>query len=259
MRIPLYQVDAFADHVFGGNPAAVCLLDSWLADDLLQAIAAENNPTETAFVVRQGDVFAIRWFTSEKEVDLSGHATLASAHVVLRHLRPGLSSVVFRSQSGDLAVSRDGNRLSMLFPRRKAVACPAPVEVVNGLGLVPREIYKARDYLAVFASEQEVRELRPDFAVLATVDALGVIATAPAEDYDFVSRFFAPRAGVNEDAVTGSAHCTLAPYWAERLTKKRLHARQVSKRGGEIYCEDRRNEVVIAGRTVEYFSGSIEI
>jgi len=259
MRIPMYQVDAFADHVFGGNPAAVCLLESWLDDSLLQSIAAENNPAETAFTVRQGDVFAIRYFTPEKEVDLSGHATLASAHVVLRYLRPTLTSVVFRSQSGDLAVSRDGKRLSMLFPRRKAEVCPVPIEVVRGLGQEPRETFKARDYLAVFRDEEEVRALRPDFAALAQIDALGVIATAPAKDYDFVSRFFAPRAGINEDAVTGSAHCTLAPYWAERLGKRKLRAKQISKRGGEIYCEDRRNEVVIAGRTVEYFNGTIEI
>jgi predicted PhzF superfamily epimerase YddE/YHI9 len=259
MRIPMYQVDAFADHLFGGNPAAVCLLENWADDPLLQAIAAENNPTETAFVVRQGDVFAIRWFANEKELDLSGHATLASAHVVLRHLRPGLSSVVFRSQSGDLAVSRDGQHLSMLLPRRKAEACPLPIEVLRGLGVEPRETYKARDYLAVYATEEEVRGLRPDFRALGGIDALGVIATAPAKDYDFVSRFFAPRAGINEDAATGSAHCTLAPYWAERLGKKKLRGRQISKRGGEVYCEDRRNEVVIAGRTVEFFSGTIEV
>ncbi len=259
MRIPLYQVDAFSGRVFAGNPAAVCPLTHWLDEATMQAIAAENNLAETAFLVREGDGYAIRWFTPNQEVDLCGHATLASGFVVLNQLDPGARAVTFRSKSGPLEVTRDGERLVLDFPARPPAPCDRPAAIDRALGLAPREVLRSRDYLAVFGSESEVRSLVPRMEDVAALDALGVIATAPGRDADFVSRFFAPRAGVPEDPVTGSAHCTLVPYWAARLGRKKLHALQVSRRGGELWCEDRGERVRIAGRAVRYLEGAIEV
>lgn len=252
------QVDAFTSRLFGGNPAAVCLLEEWLPDALMQAIAAENNLSETAFVVREGDGFAIRWFTPAVEVDLCGHATLASAHVLFGH-QPDLAEVHFSSQSGPLRVTRAGSRLRLDLPRRDGTPCPPEPRLADALGAQPRELHAARDLLAVFDSEAEVRALAPDMPMLAAIDRFGFIVTAPGRDCDFVSRYFAPREGVPEDPVTGSAHCTLVPYWAARLGKETLHARQVSRRGGELFCTLAGDRVLVAGEAVTFFEGTIEL
>jgi PhzF family phenazine biosynthesis protein len=257
MQMPLYQIDAFAGRPFEGNPAAVCPLENWPEDGLLQSIAAENNLSETAFFVRRGSRFELRWFTPTVEVDLCGHATLASAFVILNYLDPSLDAVLFDTRSGELAVRRDGELLSMDFPARPPVPCPAPEKLEAALGRRPVATLASRDLMAVFDTEAEVRALRPNMDLLAQVATFAVIATAPGAGADFVSRFFAPRSGVPEDPVTGSAHCTLVPYWSKRLGKSSLYARQVSARGGELWCEDRGDRVVIKGRAVRFMEGRI--
>jgi len=259
MRIPVYQIDAFTQRVFHGNPAAVCPLEQWLDDNQLQAIAAENNLPETAYIVRQGEHYEIRWFTPEQEIDLCGHATLASAFVIFRHLEPQRKAVTFHSKSGSLPVTKEEDRVCLDFPARAPVACSVSEGLLTALGGNPVEVLCSRDYLVVYESEEQLRRLRPDMAVLKTLDRLGVIVTAPAQSVDFVSRFFAPGAGIPEDPVTGSAHCTLIPYWARRLDKTHLHAFQVSQRGGELFCELRKDRVMIAGHAIQYLEGSIEI
>ena len=259
MRIPIYKLDAFTSCVFHGNPAAVCPLAAWLPDEAMQGIAAENNLSETAFFVADRGGYEIRWFTPKQEVDLCGHATLASAHVILNLLKPGLGAVKFASKSGPLKVVRTGELLALDFPTRRPKACPAPHGLVEALGNPPLRTLLSRDVMAVYDSEDEVRALAPDFERLAKVNAFAVIATAPGVQVDFVSRFFAPRAGIAEDPVTGSAHCTLIPYWAKKLGKKRLRALQVSPRGGELFCELRGERVSIAGRAVLYLEGTIEV
>jgi PhzF family phenazine biosynthesis protein len=260
MKLRLFQVDAFASRVFAGNPAAVVPLERWLDDATLQAIATENNLSETAFIVGGGGDYRIRWMTPAAEIDLCGHATLASAFVVFRFLEPGRSEVNFRSRSGQLRVEAEGERLALDFPARP----PRPLSGIEGaakdaLGRSPESVLEARDLMAVFESEADVRSLVPDMARLAAFGRTGVIATAPGSDCDFVSRFFAPSVGVPEDPVTGSAHCTLVPYWAKRLGRSSLFARQVSARGGELWCEDRGARVRIAGRAVLYLEGTIEL
>ena len=259
MKLPIYQVDAFTSRVFAGNPAAVVLTEKWLADRTMQAIAQENNLSETAFVVPRGEFFDLRWFTPELEVDLCGHATLASAHVLFRHDHTPRERIVFHSKSGFLAVERQGDLLAMDFPSRPPHEVAMDAAVGRALGAAPRELHESRDLLAVFGSQAEVEALRPDFTAIGELETFAVIATAPGEACDFVSRFFAPRAGVPEDPVTGSAHCTLAPYWSARLGKSKLHARQVSRRGGEIFCEQAGERVVLAGRAVEYLRGEIHV
>lgn len=259
MKLPLYQVDAFTGRLFGGNPAAVVLLDAWLPDPILGAIAAENNLAETAFVIPRAEIAPLRWFTPTVEVDLCGHATLAAAYVLFRHRFPSLNRLTFSTQSGNLAVTRDGERLSMDFPSRPGVPANITDGLVSALGAMPREALLARDLLAVFDSESDVRALRPDFPRLALLDTFAVIVSAPGETVDFVSRFFAPRAGIPEDPATGSAHCTLVPYWANRLGKSRLVAKQVSARGGDLVCEHQGDRVVMAGRAVEYLRGEISV
>ncbi len=259
MRIPLYQVDAFTSRLFAGNPAAVCPLGDWPEDGLLQAIAAENNLSETAFFVSSGDRFHLRWFTPAVEVDLCGHATLAAAFVILNHLEPGREAVRFDTRSGELTVRREGDLLAMDFPARPPVPCQAPERLAEALGATPAGTFRSRDLMAVFETEQEVRALRPRMDLLAEVDVFAVIATAPATDADFVSRFFAPRGGVPEDPVTGSAHCTLVPYWARRLGKSSLHARQVSARGGELWCQEAGARVTLKGGAVLFMRGEIVI
>jgi predicted PhzF superfamily epimerase YddE/YHI9 len=257
MTIPCYQVDAFAGQVFRGNPAAVCPLDAWLPDGVLQSIAAENNLSETAFTVPRGDGFELRWFTPTMEMDLCGHATLAAAFVLFVERGFSGRAIEFHSRSGSLRVEREGEILTLDFPARPATACAPPELLVRGLGRPPAVVFKSRDYLAVFATAAEVRALRPDFAALKNLDCLGVIATAPGDDCDFVSRFFAPAAGVDEDPVTGSAHCTLVPYWSQRLSKAKLFARQISARGGELFCELAGDRVRIGGKAVLYLRGEI--
>jgi PhzF family phenazine biosynthesis protein len=259
-EIALYQLDAFTGRVFGGNPAAVCPLDRWLPDATLQAIAAENNLSETAFFVAEGSDYRLRWFTPATEVDLCGHATLATGALVLDRLSPGQGKVRFHTQSGVLEVAKDGELFVLDFPVRPAEPVPASPEVAHALGRAPRELLRAeRDYLAVFGNEDEVRALTPDAVKMKALDRPGMIATAPGRKVDFVSRFFAPALGIVEDPVTGSAHCTLTPYWAKRLGKDRLEARQISARGGELSCELKGERVAIKGRVAYYLEGRIRI
>ncbi len=259
MKYPIFQVDAFTDHVFGGNPAAVVILPAWLPDSQLQAIARENNYSETAFLVRDGRSFELRWWTPELEVDLCGHATLASAHVVFQIDDSRSDEVSFSTRSGELRVRKDGDRLAMNFPARPPIPRALDPEVGRALGANPSELLASRDLVAVFEKQDQIEALRPDFAALAAIDAFAIVATAPGRDCDFVSRFFAPRAGVAEDPVTGSAHCSLVPYWSRRLGRRGLHARQLSARGGELFCEDRGDRVIVAGHVVEYLRGEIEV
>ncbi len=260
MKIPYYHVDAFTGTVFAGNPAGVCLLKEWLPDEILQSIAAENRLSETAFLVGSGIEYQLRWFTPEAEVDLCGHATLAAAFVLHGHTDIiAETTITFQTKSGVLHVGRDGDLLSMDFPARPGKPCPVTPELVAALGAQPEEVYIARDILAVFRNRTAIEHLQPDFERLAELDCLGIIVTAPDAEVDFVSRFFAPGVGVPEDPVTGSAHCTLAPYWADRLGKDNLHARQVSERGGELFCKNQGDRVIISGRVVEYLSGTLHL
>ena len=265
MKLPLYQIDAFASEVFHGNPAGVCPLERWLPDATMQSIAAENNLAETAFYVPRsggdaaGGDYDLRWFTPAVEMDLCGHATLASAFIVFAASNGTRDAVTFHTRSGTLTVRRDGERLAMDFPARPPVPCAAPPGLAEALGRAPREVGKARDLLAVFDAEDEVRSLAPSFDRILALGVHALIVTAPGRDVDFVSRFFAPLVGVPEDPVTGSAHCTLIPYWAKRLGKDRLRARQVSARGGELECESLGERVSIAGRAVKYLEGTIEV
>lgn len=259
MDLPIYQVDAFTGSVFGGNPAAVCPLESWLPDHLLQAIASENNLSETAFFVRTGAAIQLRWFTPACEVDLCGHATLASAHVLFHELNYPEEAICFETKSGELRVGREENRLVMNFPARPPTAIHPDPCLVPALGGNPVEILAARDYLICYASEEEVKALSPDMQALKKIDRFAFIATAPGRDCDFVSRFFAPAKGVSEDPVTGSAHCTLVPYWASKLGKTVLHARQVSRRGGELFCKLLDDRVEMAGHTALFLRGTISV
>jgi PhzF family phenazine biosynthesis protein len=262
MRLPLYQIDAFTGDLFRGNPAAVCPLERWLPDATMQAIAAENNLAETAFFVRDGDGYALRWFTPTVEVDLCGHATLASGFVVMNFLEPKREAVSFHTvKAGTLTVTRDGGLFAMDFPSRPALPAEAPAGLLDALGGAPSAVLRARDYLVVYDSAADVTALKPDFAALGVVkDWRAAIATAPGTGgVDFVSRFFAPAQGVPEDPVTGSSHCTLTPYWSERLRKKTLEARQLSQRGGALRCTQNGERVIIAGQAVLYLEGRISV
>lgn len=259
MKLDIYQIDAFSRRVFEGNPAAVCPLDAWLPDNLMQSIAAENNLSETAFFVPEGDEFAIRWFTPVAEVDLCGHATLASAWVLFNCLGFDGDRIRFSSRSGPLSVAHDGEKLVMDFPSQPSRPCDTPAEIVEAFGVTPVECLKGNDYLLVFAEEKMVQEADPAMDILARLGCRGVIITAASQEYDFVSRFFAPAVGIPEDPVTGSAHTQLAPYWANRLGKKQLSAKQVSARGGELTCTLQGDRVLIAGHAVKYLQGVLEV
>lgn len=265
MEISIYQVDAFTAETFGGNPAAVCPLESWLDERLMQSIAAENNLSETAFAVKsEKGGFDLRWFTPTSEVDLCGHATLATAFVLFVELgntgdpEPGM--FVFNTKSGQLIVSRMGNYLRMDFPARPGKLVAGPSILGEALGAEPQEVYDAgRDYLAVFDHEGDVQRIQPDMKALMSLGKKSVIVTAPGLDSDFVSRFFAPAMGIPEDPVTGSSHCTLVPYWAKRLGKERLFSRQISSRGGELVCEHFGDRVAMSGRCALYMRGKIVV
>ena len=259
MKLPIFQVDAFASRGLRGNPAAVVILEAWLDDALLQRIAEENNLSETAFVIPKGEVFPLRWFTPEIEVQLCGHATLATAHVLFGNGQAAGDTVAFATRSGILRVGRRGDLLELDFPALPAAPTEAPRALLEGLGTQPAEVLLAKNFLAVFGSEAEVRGLGPRFDRLRELGTTGVIATAPGESCDFVSRFFGPGVGVDEDPVTGSAHCTLVPFWSRRLGKSKLLGRQVSARGGELYCENRGDRVGIAGYVRDYLSGEITV
>lgn len=264
MKLRVWFVDAFARGVFRGNPAAVVPLQSWLADSLMQSIAAENNLSETAFFVPRADGDQdLRWFTPACEVPLCGHATLASAFIVFSELDVTRTSVRFHTASGVLEVRKGAaDLLEMDFPRRMPSTCAPPADLLAGLRATPLEVLATdndTNFYAVFDSEQAVRAIAPDFAALTRLHPHGVAVTAPGEEADFVSRYFVPSYGIPEDPVTGSTHCALVPFWAQRLGKTRLRARQVSRRGGDLDCEDRTGRVSIAGRAVKYLDGTIAI
>jgi PhzF family phenazine biosynthesis protein len=261
MRSPIFQVDAFTSKRFAGNPAAVMPLSRFLSDDAMQAIAAENNLAETAFLVHDNGNYRIRWFTPAVEVPLCGHATLASAAVVMERLEPQRNSVVFHSASGPLTVKRVASRYVMDFPARPSESVSPPLSLADALGVTPIEV-RANEfhYMAVLQDANRVRELSPDFNALARLDRDSVIVTAAGDrGYDFISRFFAPAKGIPEDPVTGSAHCMLAPYWAQRLNKMELRAWQASQRGGEITCRIKQDRVELEGECVFYLEGHAEI
>jgi PhzF family phenazine biosynthesis protein len=255
----IYQVDAFAREVFQGNPAAVCILDRWPDETMMQKVANENNLSETAFAVPAGGCFGIRWFTPEMEVELCGHATLATAHVLFNHLGHPGDNICFDSiHSGRLNVKRDGDLLTLDFPADRLEEMVVPELIVTALMTPPLRAFRGKtDFMFVFASESEIAKMEPDFGLLAQVGGRGVIVTAPGNEVDFVSRFFAPQTGINEDPVTGSAHTSLTPYWARVLGKKQLSARQLSSRGGELFCVDRGERVEISGYAVTYLKGEI--
>jgi PhzF family phenazine biosynthesis protein len=259
MNIRMFQVDTFTGKLFGGNPAAVCPLDNWLPESLMQNIAMENNLAETAFFVPENDHFSIRWFTPAVEINLCGHATLASGHVLFNHLDFAGDRIRFMSKSGELIVSKNKDMLSLDFPADKPSPVDIPQGLITALGCEPIQTLKSRDIIAVFSSEDDILAIKPDFELLRQVEAHAIIVTAPGKNCDFVSRFFAPRLGINEDPVTGSAHTALIPYWSERLGKKSMLAHQLSTRKGELYCDHRDSRVLISGKAVTYMSGQLDL
>ncbi|WKV11143.1 PhzF family phenazine biosynthesis protein [Marivirga harenae] len=264
MKIPIYQIDAFTDQLFGGNPAAVCPLENWLNDKVLQQIAIENNQAETAFFVKiKSGQYQLRWFTPEFEMDLCGHATLASAFVIMNHIETALDSITFETQSGTLKVQRTGKFYELDFPSRPAAPSSLPTIISDSLNIQPKEVWKARDYLLLYDSEEEIRNLKPNQQLLnqINIDPGGIIVTARADrsEVDFVSRLFVPQATIFEDPVTGSAHCTLVPFWAEKLNKTHFSAHQISEREGQLICELQNDRVLIKGKAIQYMEGVIEL
>ena len=260
MKIPIYQVDAFADKIFSGNPAAVCPLKNWLPDDLMQKIAMENNLSETAFFVKNGNEFEIRWFTPAIEVDLCGHATLATAHVLFNHLNYENDIIFLKSRSGDLRVKKEDELLVLDFPSGFYEGISTPSKLSEALGKKPIETGQALDYLiAVFDDEEFIKDLKPDFQKLKLLPYHAIIITSASKEYDFVSRMFAPAIGIDEDPVTGSAHTILTPFWSRKLKKTNLHAKQVSARGGDLRCKISGDRVEIGGNAVTYLVGEIEV
>lgn len=259
MRLKLYQIDAFATQRFEGNPAAVCPLNDWLSDPLMQSIAEENNLSETAFFVVKDGVYHIRWFTPLHEVDLCGHATLASAFVIFNILGFTESEINFESKSGRLTVKQKSNGLEMDFPSQAPVKCDAPDDLLNAFEVMPSECLKSEDYILVFENEADILNANPDLSKLSKLDLRGVIITSRSSQHDFILRFFAPKYGINEDPVTGSAFTQLTPYWAEKLDNQILSARQVSKRGGEVSCVYEGDRVKISGKAVQYMEAEIVV
>ena len=259
MELTIYQIDAFANNVFEGNPAAICPLEAWLPDELMQSIAAENNLSETAYFVKAANGYHIRWFTPSHEVDLCGHATLASAYVIFNMLEHKQNEILFESKSGLLSVTRNKDSLLMDFPSQPPVKCPIPEQILNAFNIQPIECLKSEDYIVVFEDEKSVLNAEPNLAILAELDLRGVAITSTAKKYDFITRFFAPNYGINEDPVTGSAFTQLIPYWAHKLNKNKLSAKQVSKRGGEVSCIYSGDRVQISGKAVKYLVGTIEV
>ncbi len=259
MKLDIYQIDAFAEKQFEGNPAAVVALDEWLPESVMQAIAEENNLAETAFFVPIKSGYHIRWFTPNKEVKLCGHATLASAYVLFNILGGQEEVLSFESLSGELLVSKADNLLTLNFPLQSPVVCNTPDSLVAGLGKEPLECLKHDDYVAVFENEEDVLNITPNHEALKQLDLRGVIVTAPSVEFDFIVRFFAPKLGVPEDPVTGSAYTQLMPYWSGKLGKPQLQAKQTSTRGGKIFCKLKDDRVLISGSAVTYMAGSIEI
>jgi predicted PhzF superfamily epimerase YddE/YHI9 len=260
MKIPYYQIDAFiTDRQFSGNPAGVCVLDEWLPDNVLQNIAFENNLSETAFIIGGQNRFKLRWFTPTLEMDLCGHATLAPAFLIMNKLDRSVEKITFTSKSGELFAKRREGLTEIDFPSRSPEKCDPPGGLIDSMGLDPVGVYKSRDYLLIYENEEQIKSLKPDMSKLADVDCFAVIVSAKGKKCDFVSRFFAPGGGVPEDPVTGSAHSTLIPFWAERLETNTLHALQLSNRGGELFCTNLENRVLMAGKCRMYFEGEISI
>jgi len=259
MKLKIYQIDAFAEKTFEGNPAAIVPLKEWLPDKTMQAIAEENNLAETAFFVPANDRFHIRWFTPNKEVKLCGHATLASAFVLFELLGYGGDTIIFDCLSGALSVTRTNEMLTLDFPAQIPEKCEISEEIIKGLGRAPLELYRNEDFLAVFGGEDEVSIIKPNHSYLEKLDLRGVIVTAPSLEQDFVARFFAPKYGIPEDPVTGSAYTQLAPYWSEKLGKTAFSAKQISPRGGKLTCELKGGRVLISGSAVKYMEGAIEV
>lgn len=262
MKLDIYQVDAFTNTLFGGNPAAVVPLESWPDATLMQQIAMENNLAETVFFAKEKDGYRIRWFTPELEIDLCGHATLAAAFVLYQYLSYKEPQIRFLSQSGELLVNKVGNKLQLNFPSRMPeLVTTYPDELLKGLGIDnPVAVYKSRDYVVELETQQQVEQVKPDFSLLNKINVIGIIITAPGKDCDFVSRFFAPNCGIPEDPVTGSSHSSLIPFWAEKLGKKVMMAKQLSQRKGELWCELLENDrVLIAGECVFYMKGEISV
>ena len=259
MKLNIYQVDAFSENVFEGNPAAVCPLKEWIADNLLQKIAEENNLSETAFFVAEKDGFRLRWFTPEDEVDLCGHATLATAHVIFKHLEHIKESVCFYTKSGELEVSRSSLGYSMSFPATQIKPVEPPKGLLEAIGVDSAKTLSGFDDIVVLENQAQVQSLSPDFAKLMELESRGVVVTAVGDETDFVSRCFFPKLRVNEDPVTGSAHCELAPYWAGQLNRNNLVGKQLSKRTGVVHCEVVDDRVILSGHAVDYMSGEITI
>ena len=257
MELTLYQIDAFTNQVFSGNPAAVCPLEVWLPDSTLQAIAEENNLSETAYYVPMGSEFHIRWFTPASEVNLCGHATLAASYVIFELTGHPTNTITFTSRSGELIVHRNHDLLVMDFPSQPPSPCKMPQTLRNSLGKEPIEVLSAEDYMAVYDEQDDILTIKPDFEKLKSLNLRGVIITAKGRNVDFVSRFFAPKFGIDEDPVTGSAHCELTPYWAKKLGKSQLIGKQLSPRGGIVQCELKGDRVLLSGKAVKYMEGQI--
>ncbi len=261
MKLQLYQIDAFTDKLFGGNPACVVPLDSWLPDEILHQIARENAVAETAFFIHEGDNVHLRWFTPEIEMDLCGHATLAAAHCLKEILGYKGEVINFQTLSGKLTVTTDSGLYIMDFPSRMPTVVALPPNIYDSLNIKPIEVYQSRDYVLVYGSETDIRNIKINRMLFDQInlDPGGVVVTAIGDECDFVSRFFTPQASILEDPVTGSAHCSLIPFWAKRLDKKKLYARQISERIGTLYCEDNGDRVLISGEAIIYSSGNIWI
>ena len=261
MKLPIFQIDAFSDKVFGGNPACVVPLVNWLKDEVLLKIAQENAVAETAFFIRKGKNFHLRWFTPDIEMDLCGHATLATAHCILSELKLESEKVIFETLSGELEVSLNNGRYLMDLPRRDAIAATLPDEIKNALNIQPKIVLKARDYLLVYENQKEIEDIAINRKVFDQINLNpgGVIVTAKGGNCDFVSRFFTPQATILEDPVTGSAHCTLTPYWSNELLKKSMNAQQISERKGELFCELKKDRVEISGKAVTFSIGNLFI
>lgn len=261
MKFSIYQVDAFAENVFSGNPAAVIPLEHWIDEDIMQKIAMENNLSETAFIVKEDEVYQIRWFTPENEVDLCGHATLASAYVIKNFIEPHIAEIQFSTQkAGMLKASAKEGIYTLDFPARIPEPCTAPAGLLKSLGTaIAVEILKSRDYFVVLPDEEAVKNIEPDFILMQQLDSFGVIVTAKGHSADVVSRCFYPSAGINEDPVTGSAHCNIVPYWSEKLGKTKLQCKQLSKRGGTLDCELSGDRVLLSGKCVLFLQGEIDI
>ncbi len=253
--LTIYHVDAFTSKLFGGNPAAICPLKEWLPDEPMQKLAAENNLSETAFFVKEGEGYKLRWFTPEYEIDLCGHATLASAFVLFNHLNYSFEDIHFYTKSGELVVRKKGDLIELNFPSRMPQPCEIPEALLKGVNFPPAKVLKSRDYFLVYEDEALIKQIIPDFQYLNQLDTIGVIVTAASKEVDFVSRFFVPNSVIGEDPVTGSAHCNLIPYWAKELNKTTLTAKQLSARQGELFCEDKGDRVMMAGKAVLYLKG----